>query len=137
LTTYSVGGKVYDSVYGYLMQMRNAGTAWHSDMLRAWKQPGDETDVPRLELGGVNQVTDRYLFDASYFAIKNITLGYNFSSLVSSRIGIDQLRLFATADNVALFSKLKGNDPQYNFSGGQDFSYVPIRTISLGLDLKF
>ena len=137
LTTYSVGGKVFDSVYANLMQMRSGGTAWHQDMLRAWSQPGDMTDVPRLQLGNVNQATDRYLFDASYFAIKNVTLGYNLPRNVLNQLGLDHLRVFATADNLHIFSKLKGNDPQFNFSGGQDFSYVPIRTVSLGLDLKF
>lgn len=137
LTTYSVGGKVLDGVYNNLMGMRSAGNAWHTHMTRAWKQPGDITDVPRLQLGAVNQVTDRFLIDASYFAIKNITFGYNLPKKINNNIGINQLRLFATADNVYLFSKLKGNDPQYNFTGGQDFSYVPIRTISLGLDLRF
>lgn len=137
LSTYSVGGKVYDGVYANLMQMRSGGTAWHTDMNRAWKKAGDVTDVPRLQLGKVNQNTDRFLFDASYFAIKNITLGYNFPQTLMAKAGVEQLRVFATGDNLFLFSKLKGNDPQYNFSGGQDFSYVTTRTISLGIDIKF
>jgi TonB-linked SusC/RagA family outer membrane protein len=137
LTTYSIGGKMLDGVYSNMMAMRSAGNAWHSHMDRAWRQPGDITDVPRLQLGNVNQATDRFLLDASYFAIKNVTFGYNLPKRVSDKLQIHNLRLFATADNVYLFSALKGSDPQYNFSGGQDFAYVPIRTLSLGLDLRF
>ena len=48
-----------------------------------------------------------------------------------------EIRFTATADNLVLFSHLKGMDPQYNFSGGTTFVYTPSRTISFGVDVKF
>ncbi len=137
LTTYSVGGEVLDGVYSGMMSARNIGQNWHSNIKRRWQKPGDITDVPRLELGATSQVTDAYLIDASYFAIKNVTLGYNLPGSVVKKIGVGSFRFFFTADNLALFNHLDGMDPQYNFTGGQDFSYVPIRTYLFGVDVKF
>ena len=47
------------------------------------------------------------------------------------------LRVSISADNIKLFSALKGMDPQYNFTGGTGYSYTPTRTVSVGLDLTF
>ena len=47
------------------------------------------------------------------------------------------LRIFATGDNIFMFNKLAGMDPQYNFSGGTSWAYTPTRTFSLGLDINF
>ena len=56
---------------------------------RAWKNPGDITDIPRVEIGKSYIVTDNSLIDASYFAIKNIALGYSLPSKWMKSIGFD------------------------------------------------
>lgn len=81
------------------------------------EKSGDITDIPRIEIGKSYIVTDNSLIDASYFAIKNIALGYSLPSKWMKSIGFDSARLTATADNVVLFNHLKGMDPQYNFTG--------------------
>jgi len=137
LLTYSVGGYVMDNVYSGLFSTRNAGDNFHTDVERRWQEPGDVTDVPRLVHGQVNYRTNDALIDASYLSIKNITLGYNLPKNVVERIKLKNCRIFVTADNLALFTKLKGMDPQYNFAGNQDFEYVPLKTLSAGIDIKF
>ena len=77
LTTFSVGGKVYDTTYASLMNARNMGYSLSKDMLNRWQKPGDVTDVPRIQAGRNAQYDDRFLLDASYFTLKNISLGYN------------------------------------------------------------
>ena len=139
MTTYSIGGKINDGVYRGLLYSTYIGEAGHVDRLAAWKQPGDITSIPRIDLKGSYNValTDDELFDASYFAIKNITVGYTLPAKASKAIHMQALRISLSADNIKLFSALKGMDPQYNFSGGTGYSYTPTRTISVGLDLKF
>jgi TonB-linked SusC/RagA family outer membrane protein len=137
LTTFSIGGKEYDAVYANLMTMRDAGTNWHKSMERRWQQPGDITDVPRLMLGNTDAPTDRFLIDASFLAIKNITVGYTLPRKWLSKIDMSQVRVFAVGDNLTTFTHLKGLDPQNSIYGGQSFSYVPVRNISLGIDIKF
>ena len=139
MTTYSIGGKVNDGVYRGLLYSSYIGQAAHVDRLNAWKQPGDITTLPKIEAHGSARValTDDELFDASYFAIKNITVGYTLPSKALKAMNIKSARVSLTADNLKLFSALKGMDPQYNFTGGTGYSYTPSRTVSVGLDINF
>ena len=138
LATYSLGGKIYDSNYASSMDLWYASSTWNRAALRRWQKPGDITDVPRMAIAdGSALTTDRYLIDASYFAIKNITLSYTLPQLWVSKIGLGNVRVFTSWDNVALFSHLDGMDPQYNFSGGTNYNYVPNKTVTVGLEVKF
>jgi len=134
MTTYSIGGKVYDYVGYNNLNPLYIGNNYNRDALRAWKQPGDITDIPRVQKEDTYTLTDRALVDASYFAVKNIAVGYSF---MFQRMGIESIRLFAQGDNIAIFSARQGLNPQYNFSGSTDFVYAPTRTISAGLNLTF
>ena len=137
LTTYSIGGKVYDGIYRGAMEVTYLSSTWHSHALRRWQKPGDVTDVPRIEIGQSYATNDRFLIDASYFAIKNITLGYNLPRQIVSKAGLQNVRVFTSVDNLKLWSHLNGMDPQYSFTGGTDYDYVPNKTWSIGLEVKF
>ncbi len=137
LTTFSVGGKVYDSVYASAMEVTYAGDTWSSHALRRWQKPGDVTDVPMLLINSGNIAADRWLVDASYFAIKSVQFGYTLPAKWTNKAGIKALRVFVLGDNLALFSKLNGLNPQYNTSGGTSWAYTPTRTLSAGVDINF
>ena len=137
LFTYSIGGKVLDGVYSTLMYGNYVGNARSQHLERAWKQPGDITDIPRIEIGKSYITTDNNLIDASYFSLKNVSLGYTLPSKWLKKTGMQSLRLSATADNVFILTHLKGMDPQYDFTGGTNFGYVPTRTVSFGIDVTF
>ncbi|WP_167615361.1 SusC/RagA family TonB-linked outer membrane protein [Maribellus sediminis] len=139
MTTFSVGGEIYEQVYRSLGNPTYIGTNYADKVLRAWRQPGDVTDVPRIQNGtGFSRIaTDSDLLDASYFSIKNITLGYTLPKAFLQRIGIQSVRAYVTVDNVALFSHLDGMNPQYNFTGSTNFAYTPDRTSLLGIEVKF
>ena len=138
LATYSLGGKIYDSSYASSMDLWYTSSTWNRAALRRWQKPGDITDVPRMAIAdGSALTTDRYLIDASYFAIKNITLSYTLPQLWVNKIGLGAVRVFTSMDNVALFTHLDGMDPQYNFGGGTDYDYVPNKTVTVGLEVKF
>ena len=137
LTSFSVGGKVYDSVYATTMEPQYVGTNFSTNILRRWQKPGDVTDVPAVMLNSGRLAADRWLIDASYFAIKSVQLGYTLPTRWTEKAGIQSLRIFATGDNIALFSKLNGMNPQYSTSGGTDFVYAPTRAISVGIDINF
>ena len=137
LLTYSIGGKVLDGVYQTLLYGNYIGQARSKHLERAWKQPGDITDIPRIEIGKSYIITDNNLINASYLALKNISLGYSLPKRWVEKAGIQNVRISANADNVCLWNHLKGMDPQYNFTGGTNFSYVPVRTVSFGVDITF
>lgn len=140
LITYGVGGKVLDNAYSSMMHSGSYGSSLHPDILGAWREPGDITDVPRLENGNPNLVrtqSDRFLTDASFWAIKNVNFGYSFDASTAESLGLDALRVSITGENLYLSSERNGLDPQYNLAGtppGDDFS--PPRIVSLGLNLS-
>ena len=103
LTTYSIGGKIYDSLYAGSMNNMYYNNTWNVHALRRWQKPGDITDVPRIEIAGSYATNDRFLVDASYFAIKNITLGYTLPKAWMQKARLGSVRVFASVDNLALF----------------------------------
>lgn len=137
LTTYSIGGKVLDGNYYSSMNLTYLDKTWNSNMLRRWQQPGDVTDVPRAYIKADTYITDRYLVSASYFAIKNITLSYNLPKKWVTKAKMNNVKVYGSCDNLVLFSHLNGMDPQYNFSGGTNYSYAPNRTVTFGLEVNF
>ncbi|WP_179345434.1 SusC/RagA family TonB-linked outer membrane protein [Winogradskyella ursingii] len=141
LITYGIGGSALDNAYASMMHSGTYGRSLHPDALKAWRQPGDITDVPRLENGNPDLVrtqSDRFITDASFWSLKNVTLGYNFGKGLTDDLGLDNLRVSITGENLFLKSERTGLDPQYNLAGtapGDDFS--PARTVSMGLNLSF
>lgn len=135
--SYQIGGKVFDSVYQSTMQMRESGRSMHKDLLNAWTPQNTNTSVPVFELGDnqANGASDYFLTSASYFNIRNISLGYTIPKSFANKMQISSLRLYAVADNVALFSARKGLDPRQYDYGTSGFNYSPIRSISFGINL--
>ena len=136
-TNYSIGGKMIDGVYNSLMGFYYAGQAKHVNLERAWKQPGDVTDIPRYQIGKSIPATDDQLINASYFALKNISLGYTLPTRLVKSWGMGDVRFAVTGDNIYTFTHLKGMDPQYSVTGGTTYVYAPNRTISFSVDVKF
>ena len=138
LTTFAYGGKFYDGNYGGITHFGSYGTAWHSDILGRWQKPGDVTNVPRLQNAVADQdgASSRYLFDASYINIKNITLTYNLPKTTANKLHLNGLSVFGNVDNAWLFTAKKGMDPQRAFSGTSDATFPPTRTITFGLNVS-
>ena len=141
LMTYGIGGSFLDNGYSAMMHSGNFGSSLHPDILNAWRQPGDITDVPRMQNGTsdlVRSQSTRFLTDASFWTLKNINFGYSFDSTISEKIGVDNLRLSVSGENLYLKSKRTGLDPQYNLAGtpaGNDFN--PSRIFTVGLNVAF
>jgi hypothetical protein len=141
LINYGVGGKILDFGYAAMMHSGNFGSSYHPDILNAWRQPGDVTNVPRLEAGNPNLVrtaSDRFLTDASFWTLRNVNLGYSFDRRITEQLGLKSLRINVTAENLYTKSKRNGLNPQFELEGtpnGNDFG--PPKIISMGLNLSF
>lgn len=136
---YSIGGKVYDGTYAGLMGCSN-GHAFSTDMLNAWTPTNTNTDVPRLQYGDsyMNSGSDRFLTNASYLTLHNITLGYTLPKSITSKLGIDKVRVYAVGDNLWTWSKRQGLNPAQSITGSNSGAYYSsIRTISGGISLTF
>lgn len=153
LFTYSLGGKLYDGTYQSLMSTNSAASASanHVDLMNSWNgvPAGMTEDSPnRIDPNGLpaldfqysqynNATSDRWLTSASYFVVKNISLSYSLPKLVMNKIGMQGLTLTAGVENLATFTARKGLNPQYNFSGGYDDTYVTARVFNFGLQFQF
>ena len=139
LFNYQIGGKFYDGNYAGLMGV-SYGRALHADNLRAWQKPGDITDIPRLDAsqtGQFNAASDRWLIDASYLNIRNVTLSYALPKTIVSKLGLDQARFYVGAENLYIFSKRIGMNPAESFNGTNSPVYVPNRLLNMGVNFTF
>jgi TonB-linked SusC/RagA family outer membrane protein len=139
---YAVGGKLYDGLYASLMHDgNNSGNNLHIDALDAWSAAGQSTNVPRYttEKGnGSNSLSSRFLYDATYLKLKNITLSY---TLPDFKI-FSSAKVWASIDNVfTLFADdYKGYDDIdiYGVHGYSLYLSTPTpRTISIGANFTF
>ena len=137
LGTYSIGGNIIDGLYNGCMRVSKAGETWHKNQLRRWQKPGDVTDIPRVEIQPKYVSNDHDLIDASYFAIKNITVGFTLPEKWLNKIKSTKLRIYVAMDNIATFTHMDGMDPQYDFRGYTDNAYTPSKTYSIGLNIGF
>ena len=64
-------------------------------------------------------------------------LGYNLPKAWMNKAHLNSVRVFGSVDNLAIFSHLKGMDPQYNFAGETNYSYSPNKTFSFGVEVNF
>lgn len=136
LLTFAYGGLYYDGNYAGLMHRGSAGSAWSSDILNRWQNPGDVTNVPRVQvdIAGQDGASSRWLVDGSWLNIKNITLSYTLPKV--SLKNLNGLTVFVNVDNAHLFTAKKGMDPQRAFDGTSDASYTPFRTFTAGFTVN-
>lgn len=136
---YQIGGKVYDSGYAGLMGLTR-GYAFHKDLLNAWSVENPNSDIPRLNVGDSYAAygSDRFIVNASYLTLSNVTLGYTLPKHLTRKAHINNVRVFLVGDNLFTWSKRKGLDPRMSPTGGSStLYYSPIRAISGGVQVSF
>ncbi len=143
---YSIGGKKLDSNYSYFMSApygTYTGMPIHKDVFKAWTTENTDTDIPIWKFGYYTpgSYSSRYLTNASYIGLRNISVGYTFPSNITRKLKMSTLRVFCQAENIYYWSHRKGFDPRmgemygnYNSNSGYAF---PMRTISGGLTVEF
>lgn len=91
---------------------------------------------PRLGGSGNNQAeTTFWLDDMSYLRLKNIQIGYNVPKSVLKHIGINNLRIAGTAENLATFTSYRGLDPE---KAGNNNNLYPInKSYSISVNMGF
>jgi TonB-linked SusC/RagA family outer membrane protein len=117
-----------------------------------WISPANPGDgqTPYENLGGIQWVqTDYGVDDASYIALRDITLGYNLDDKWTKQIGLNQLRVYLAGQNMLYLTKkgYRGLNPEsrrnsgvYSSSliTGYDRGGYPVpKTLVLGVDVKF
>jgi TonB-linked SusC/RagA family outer membrane protein len=157
LFNFSYGNEVFNMNRYFQEHAGNRGTQWslQASMMRRWQNPGDRTDIPRITNvqnsdGSFNHnyESSRFLEDASYIRLRNISLSYHLPKNVISKVGLNQFRVYLNATNLLTFTKYSGADPEVNVAGdynggvgtvqGLDFSTPPHpRTVVFGFNVTY
>jgi TonB-linked SusC/RagA family outer membrane protein len=126
--------------------LANQYNSYTVDAFDRWHGEGTSNKYPRLTVGQIADqwVSTRYMQDADYFKIQNITLGYNFNKIWKGS-PFSQLRLYVQAQNLYTFTKYTGVDPEVGSAGGADSwargidvgLYPSARTFVVGASIKF
>lgn len=116
---------------------------WQADNCWTTENPNKWAEYPRIETLNMNntnlQTSDYWMRNASFLRVKNIQVGYTIPKQMTKRIGIDQIRVYFSGQNLFSFNSFyKGWDPENEIGTGDAPSYYPITAVySFGLNLKF
>ncbi|MBK8087456.1 MAG: TonB-dependent receptor [Chitinophagaceae bacterium] len=140
------GNQVQDGAGGFM----SASADWFDnqtrDQLKRWKKPGDITNVPEARLNRFGDfdspsMSTRFIYDATYVRLKNLTIGYNLPQNILNKAKLSNARIYVSGVNLLTFTKYPGWDPEVNtdyragnVNQGSDFYAAPqIKSIVVGL----
>ena len=99
---------------------------------------------PQASTATINQylLSDAFIFDGSYFRIKQIQLGYTVPQTLTRKAAIEKLRVFASLDNYFLFTSYPGLDPEISTNAvnaiGLDLgAYPTTKKMVFGVSVTF
>lgn len=121
------------------MQWNNA--SWSNfnrvaDLLdNMWKAPGDIAKYPKY--GAATNFDDRYLENASFLRLKELTFYYNFpKSLLNKTKSLSSARIYARANNLITITQYTGYDPEF-FNNLELGAYPVSQKFTAGVDVTF
>lgn len=126
---YRFGNKVVNLARMNLEKM--FGTANQSATVNyRWRKDGDVTPMPRAMYdAGYNwQGSDRYVEDGSFVRFQNLQVSYTFPKKMIKKIGLNNLQLYFSMDNLYCWTKYSGVDPEVSIKGwgkAEDSSQTP------------
>ncbi|WP_295767188.1 TonB-dependent receptor [uncultured Mucilaginibacter sp.] len=140
LVAYNIGGKILDLDEVMILHTgENTGRTWGTEILNRWTPQNTITDVPRLTTTTTNwnSISTRFLHDATYARLKNVSLTYNLPSQWASRIGLKNVRVYGRGENLFTWYNHKGMDPEQAVDGVTFYRYPAQKTYTFGFDLSF
>lgn len=141
--SYQLGGRLVDYGYQNVMQPgTNVGMNMHKDLLNAWTEDNQNTNIPKLyTTTGYQYATaiteETFLTSSNYLSLNNVTFGYTLPQSLTSKLQLGSVRVYFSGENLALWSRRKGLDPRQGFGSSENYTYSPIRTLSGGINISF
>ncbi len=119
----SFGSKMWDYQYQERTTVRD-GVGIIQDLVEGdvWMQPGDEAKFPRWSASNYSDTrrnSDFYLFDNDYWRLRNLTFGYTLPQNLIRKIGISNVRIYLSGDNLLTFGSAakRHTEPETGVSG--------------------
>ncbi len=142
----SVGGDIFNYTRLQTEGMRNQYNNQLKTVKDRYTPENTNTNMPRYNQWHENnvRVSDRYVEDASYLRIQNVTLGYTIPGQLLSKIKVNSFRLYASAQNLKTFTKYSGYDPELGsinnsaiFMNIDNGRYPVPKTFTVGVSVEF
>lgn len=109
-----------------------------------WQEPGDVTELPMFVWGNSSKSnhkeSTRFMYDATYVRLRDVTLSYAFSPNVANRLKISSLTVFAKANNYLTWARDHDNlriDPEAGLSGMVNGTVPKTKSITFGVNIGF
>jgi len=137
--SFAVGGDVYNFRRRQLESMSGFQNQTAA-VLNRWQFEGQQADLPRAVFGdpiGNSRFSDRWIEDGSYARLRSVSVVYD---VPARPFGIQNLEVYATANNLVTFTRYKGLDPVFSAGvspllQGIDLGLLP-RTTSFLLGVR-
>lgn len=140
----SEGGQILNYT---LMELASGNNNATTEVLNSWTPTNTNTDVP-INAARTKRITSRFVYDGSYIRLKNISLGYSLDESFVSKMGLNKVRFYVSAQNIWTITNYPGTDPETSYLNdnnsrsntylGLDYGGYPnVRTFTMGLNVKF
>ena len=140
---YSVGNDAYNAVRRVTESACDFSNQSKA-VIRRWNMEGQITDMPRAQwkdVIGNNDFSDRWIEDASYLKLRDITFSYTFNKPIWNFF--QGGTLYVTGQNLLNITKYLGMDSEFSYSyneamQGVDYGkVVSPKSVKVGVNLKF
>jgi TonB-linked SusC/RagA family outer membrane protein len=139
----SYGNKLFNQLEQQLEKPTLALNA-SGTLVNRWSTTNPNGTTPRATNSPVPQIIDRYVENASYARLKNLTLGYTFNKGTTGTIHAKQIRVYVSAQNWVTITHYHGYNPEANYfdndntKAGIDYGIYPAaKTFLGGVNLTF
>jgi len=142
----SYGAKAYNFLRWQIEAMNNAWSNQLRTVLDRYTETNTDGKLPRFTNTNTNNtaMSDRYVEDASYWRVQNVTLGYRLPANVLKSIKSSNIRVYGSIQNLHTFTKYSGYDPEIGAFNNNirlmnvDMGHYPNpRTFTIGANLEF
>lgn len=120
---YRIGNQIINMARMQAEDMLNNNNQSQATKWR-WRKNGDVTEIPRaMNSSAADGATynalasDRYVENGDYLRFQYLRIGYSFDAKKIKKVGLSSLSLSASANNLWVWSKYTGTDPDVTTSG--------------------
>lgn len=141
---YRFGNKVVNFARMELEKMSTANNQCATVNYR-WRKDGDVTPIPRAIYGdnvAFNWMgSDRYVENGSFVRFQYVQLTYDMPKNMIKKLGLNNCKIYASANNLYCWTKYSGSDPEHSASGwgfAEDKAKTPrAKSFTIGLNVGF
>lgn len=140
--SYQFGGYSYDN---WAQKTEHGGNDLEANIPSyykdSWKKPGDVTkyelfyEKPSVAMNKVT--TTRRLHSTDFIRLKTLTFGFTVPKDWTRKIGIENVRLYASANNLWTWAAYDYYDPEAVSGGTAIWGTPPLKTVTFGINVNF